>query len=132
MMRTTPTIQYLQLDAQNDPIFDPNANLTDAAAVRQAILTRLRLWLGKWWEDANLGLPVFQSMLGQLGSAQGLAAMTLAVQQNIEGGPYVTSAGDLSVSFQNGVLAISGTAYTQFGPVAINTAPALNNAGIGA
>lgn len=128
---TTATIQYLQLDANNDPIFDPSANLTDAEAVNQAILTRLRLFLGEWWEDVNLGLPVFQSILGQLGSSQGLAAMTLAVQQNIEGGPYVTSVDNVEVTFENGVLSITASAFTQFGPVAISTAPALNADSLG-
>lgn len=130
-MATTPTIQYLRLDSSNDPIFDPTANLTDIDAVAQAILTRLRLFLGEWWEDTSLGLPTFQLILGQLGSAQGLAAMTLAVQQNIEGGPYVTGTDKLAVSFSEGVLAVTGTAYTVFGPVAVNTAPALLTVGIG-
>lgn len=130
-MSTTPTIQYLQLDDQYDPIFDASAALTDVHAVSQAILTRLRLFLGEWWEDLSLGLPVFQLMLGQPGSSQGLAAMTLAVQQNIEGGPYVTSVSDVSVKFEDGRLSITASAQTQFGPVAINTAPALRAAGIG-
>lgn len=129
-MSTTPTLQYLQLDSQNDPVFDPGANLTDGKAVAQAILTRLRLLLGEWWEDATIGLPVFQLILGQLGSQQGLAAMSLAVQQNIEGAPYVTSVNDVNVLFQDGVLRITATAYTQFGPIAINTAPALNVASL--
>ncbi len=127
----TPTIQYLQLDAQNDPIFDPNANLTDTDAVAQAIRTRLSLFAGEWWEDLNLGLPVFQSILGQLASKQGMAAMTLAVQQNIEGAPYVTGVRDVQVAFVNGRLSITATAYTQFGPVAVITAPALTTLGAG-
>lgn len=129
-MATTPTIQYLQLDTQYDPIFDPTANLANSYAVNQAILTRLRLFLGEWWENIALGLPMFQVILGQLGSAQGLSAMTLAVQQNIEGAPYVTSVDNVTVAFSDGVLSITATAYTQFGPVAINTAPALTSAGL--
>jgi hypothetical protein len=131
MMPTAPTIQYLQLDPQYDPIFDSSANLTDAFAVNQAILTRLKLLLGEWWENTNLGLPLFQVILGQLGTQRGLAAMTLAVQQNIEGGPYVTGTSDISVTFTQGVLSITAKAYTQFGPVAISTAPALNAASLG-
>jgi hypothetical protein len=115
------TIQYLQLDAQYDPIFDPAASLTDAYAVNQAILTRLNLFLAEWWEDLTLGLPVFQSILGQLGSPQGLAAMQLAVQQNITGTPYVTSA-STTVNFENGHLSLSYTAETVFGQVTGNAA----------
>lgn len=130
-MATTPTIQYLQLDAQHDPVFDPTASLTDTNAVAQAILTRLQLFLGEWWEDTGLGLPVFQLILGQLGSNQGLAAMTLAVQQNIEGAPFVTSVSGIRVLFVDGVLSIKANAYTQFGPVAISMSPALNTTGLG-
>lgn len=120
-MSTAPTIQYLQLDALGDPIFDPSANLTDIYAVNQAISTRLNLFLGEWWENTNLGLPVFQLMLGQLGSKQGLSAMTLAVQQNIAGAPYVTSVSDVQVSFVDGALSIQASATTQFGSVSVDT-----------
>ena len=125
------TIQYLQLDASYDPILDPTANLTDADAVNQAILTRLNLFLGEWWENLNLGLPVFQSMLGQLGSPQGLAAMQLAIQQTIQGTPYVMSTSS-TVNFENGKLSISYTTQTAFGQVSgsVNV-PALNNIGLG-
>ena len=129
-MSATPTIQYLQLDADYDPIFDPNANLTDTYAVAQAIETRLKLFFGEWWENLGLGLPVFQSILGQLGSPQGLTAMQLAVQQNIAGGPYVTGVSNVAVTFADGALGITANAQTQFGPVAINAAPALSNASL--
>jgi hypothetical protein len=128
---STPTLQYLQLDPSYDPVFDPAAALDDTYAVAQAILTRLKLFLGEWWEDVTLGFPLYQSVLGQLGSAQGLAAITLLVQQNIAGGPYVTGVADIQVTFANGALAITATAFTQFGPVAVNTAQALNNASLG-
>jgi hypothetical protein len=124
-MATTPTIQYLQLDASYDPIFDSGASLTDLDAVNQAILTRLKLFLGEWWENLSIGLPMFQSILGQLASPQGVAAMTLAIQQNIQGAPYVTSAADVSVAFAAGRLSVTGVAQTQFGPVTVNTSPAL-------
>ena len=126
-MSTTPTIQYLQLDATYDPIFDPSANLTDTDAVNQAILTRLRLFYGEWWENLSLGLPVFQTMLGQLGTPQGLTAMQLTVQQNIEGAPYVTDVPTVTLTFTNGRLSLTYDAQTQFGMVT-NTvqSPALN------
>lgn len=129
-MSTTPTIQYLQLDAQNDPIFDPTANFTDLNAVTQAIKTRLNLFLGEWWENTNIGLPMFQVILGQLGSKQGLSAMTLAVQQNIAGAPYVTAVTDVNVTFIDGRLSITAMAFTQFGPVNLTTAPAFNTASL--
>lgn len=125
-MSTAPVIQYLQLDPVRDPIFDPTANLTNLDAVTQSIDTRLNLFLGEWWEQLQLGLPVFQSILGQLGSAQGLSAMELAVQQNIEGAPYVTAVDSVVLDFTAGRLSITYAAQTSFGPVvSAVTAPGL-------
>jgi hypothetical protein len=124
-MATAPVIQYLKLDVNYDPTFDPTQNLTDGAAVAQTILTRLNLFLGEWWEDLSLGLPVFQSMLGQLGSQQGLAAMQLAIQQNVEGAPYVTRCTAASVTFVDGAFKFTATAQTAFGPVTVSSVPGL-------
>ena len=128
---STPSISYLMLDANNDPIFTANTALTGANAVAQAILTRLNLFLGEWWENLNLGLPVFQLILGQLGSQKGLAAMQLAVQQVVEGTVYVTKSTNIQVSFVNGRLSFTVTAQTVFGPVTVSNLPGLS-AAIGA
>ena len=124
-MATAPTITYLLLDAQYDPVFDPTVALVDAQAVRQAILTRLRLFLGEWWENINLGLPVFQSMLGQLGSQRVQAAISLAIQTQIEAVPYVSSAYNIQTAFDNGRFTFSAAAQTAFGPVVVTNVPAL-------
>lgn len=125
------TVKYLLLDSSYDPVLDPTACLVDSAAVVQIILTRLRLLLGEWWENLNLGLPVFQTMLGQLGSKQGLAAMQLTVRQNIEGAPYVTQVSAVNVTFADGVLSISVQAQTLFGAVTVSTSPGFTNASVG-
>jgi hypothetical protein len=120
------SIAYLQLDTQNDPLFADGTSLTNGAAVAQAVLTRLRLFLGEWWENLNLGLPVFQQMLGQLGSQRGLRAMQLAIQQNITGfTPYVTAVTNVEVGFINGQLSYTANVQTIYGPVTISNVPAL-------
>ena len=108
-------IQYLRLDAGYDPILDPNANLTNAEAVAQAVGTRLRLFLGEWWEDLKLGLPVFQSMLGQLASQSTLNAIRAAVQQNVEGAPYVVKVSSVDVTYKNGQVDVTVSYISQFG-----------------
>ena len=115
-----PSITYLLLDAGYDPVFDPNAVLTDLDAVRQVILTRLSLFLGQWWENLKLGLPVFQSILGQLASPSGIAAMQALIQQNILGTPYVTGVTNVSVNFTAGKLSYITTVQTAFGTVITN------------
>ena len=124
------TISYLQLDASNDPIFADGTSLTDAAAVQQAVLTRLNLFLGEWWENLNLGLPVFQVILGHLASPRGQAAMQLAIRQNIEGAPYVISVTKVETAFINGAFKFSAVYTTSFGTASIsnNLLPALSAA----
>ena len=122
-MATTPSISYLALDAQNDPVFSDGTSLVGIFAVQQAILTRLKLLLGEWWENLNLGLPVLQLMLGQLGSQKGLNAMALAVQQNVQGAPYVTGTVNAQVNFVDGQFQYTVTAVTLFGLVTISNLP---------
>lgn len=119
----TPSISYLALDSSYDPIFADGTSLAGTQAVAQSILTRLKLFLGEWWEDLNLGLPVFQSMLGQLGSQKGLAAIDLAIRTNIEGAPFVTNVIDVQTSFVNGNFSFTATAQTVFGVVTVSNTP---------
>lgn len=114
-------ITYLALDSSYDPIFADGTSLTDGVAVRQVILTRLKLFKGEWWESLNEGLPVFQTILGKLGSAKGQAAMNRAIQQNIEGASYVTSVTDVQSSFNVGKFSFTATAQTEFGQVTTST-----------
>ena len=119
----TPSLSYLMLDSGYDPVFADGTSLTGTQAVAQAIMTRLKLFFGEWWENLALGLPVFQSMLGQLGSQRGLAAINLAVQQNILGTPYVTGVVDVTTSFPNGQFRFTATATTAFGQVTVSNVP---------
>ena len=114
-------ITYLVLDSSYDPIFADGASLTDGAAVRQIILTRLKLFMGEWWEALNLGLPVFQLILGKLGSPKGQAAMSRAIQQNVEGSPYVIGVVNVSANFTSGKFSFTATARTEFGQVTVSS-----------
>jgi hypothetical protein len=122
---------YLALGPNNDVIWDIGAQLTGANAVAQAILTRLNLFLGEWWENLNIGLPVFQQMIGQLGSQAGLNAMRLAVQQVVAGTPYVTSAVVTQAGFTSGKLSFTVSAQTAFGLVTVSNAPGVGAALVG-
>ena len=118
------SISYLLLDPECDPVFDVTATLTGTNAVAQAILTRLKLFLGEWWENLNIGLPVFQSMLGQLGSQRVQTAIQLAIHTVIENTPYVTSGGSVVISFEGGRFTFTATnVQTMFGVVTVSNAP---------
>lgn len=122
-MSSPVLITYLALDADNDPVFDPTQSLSNVQAVAQAVLTRLRFFYGEWWEDLSAGLPVFQTILGQLGTAQGQAAMRNAVQRQIEGTPYVTGVTNISTSFVDGQFAFTAEFTTTFGPATVTNLP---------
>jgi len=119
----TPSISYLMLDAEYDPVFVAAQSLTGAQAVAQDILTRLNLWAGEWWENLSLGLPVFQSILGQLGSQRSQGAMSLAIQQQISATPYVISVTSVQFSFEGGVFGFTCVVQTAFGQVTVTNLP---------
>jgi hypothetical protein len=119
------TIQYLRLDAENDTVWNGQASLTDLYAVTQAILTRLNLFQGSWWEDLNLGLPMFQSILSNPGTQKSQDAINLLITAQIQGTPYVSGVENPTVSFNpsNRALTYSATAITAFGTVPITFSP---------
>ena len=61
-------MKYRTLDRDGDHTFGQNKFLTAHEAVAQAILTRLRLLLGEWWENTEDGLPLFEKILGAYGA----------------------------------------------------------------
>jgi hypothetical protein len=130
-MSSPVLITYLALDSGYDPVFTPAQSLTNLQAVVQAILTDLKLFLGEWWEDLSIGTPVFQVILGQLGTARGQAAMNLALQRRIEGVPYVTGVSNVSFSFVDGQFGFTATANTVFGPVTVTNQTPGASAGLG-
>ena len=120
-------IVYLRLDAENDPVFDPAAELTDINAVGQAILTRLKLFTGEWWANLNDGTPMFQDILGQRASQQGQQIMALALANRIAGTPYVSAVTDISIAFDpvKRGLQFRATAQTSFGTIPVSYTPGL-------
>jgi hypothetical protein len=65
-------MKYRRMDENGDYIFGLNEQgfLKDNEAVAQAILTKIKLLKGEWWEDVNEGTPLFESILG-IGAVQG-------------------------------------------------------------
>lgn len=89
----------------------------DAEAVRQAVLTRLKLLQDEWWEDVEDGLPLFQSILGQSGSREDLDTIDLLVQDRILGTPDVTGVNDFVSSYSNRTYSCECTVDTTYGAI---------------
>jgi hypothetical protein len=64
------TTRYRRLGINNEPAMGRGRQdfLLDIDAVGQAVITRLKLWQNEWWEDLYLGIPMWQSMLGVVGT----------------------------------------------------------------
>lgn len=84
-------MKYRRLDENGDYTFGRNRQnfLTDIDAVAQAIKTRLLLLYGEWWEDMTDGLPLWQRMIGSVGSDENRQVLDIIVKERIEGTLHV-------------------------------------------
>jgi hypothetical protein len=78
-------MKYRKLDENYDYVFGRNDLdfINDINAVTQAIRTRVLLLRGEWWEDVEDGLPLFQSILEQRVTENGLLAADTAIMEAI-------------------------------------------------
>lgn len=76
---------YRRLTSDGDYVFGQGKAqfLSGSEAVAQAVITHLKLLLGEWWEDVNNGLPLWQSILGQPGSADNLQSVDNIIKDRI-------------------------------------------------
>lgn len=78
-------MRYRKLDANGDYTFGSAAQnfYYDLDAVAQAIKTRLKLLSGEWWEDIQDGLPLFNIILKQKGTPQGIKTIETLIGERI-------------------------------------------------
>lgn len=114
MAKTLPLSQTgwdLVLDAAG------NLSLTDPdASIAQDVASAIRTFAGECWYDTTLGMPYFQSILGQTPPA---SLVTAKVQQAALSVPDVASASVVSLSLTNRVLSGTVTVTSTFNPTPI-------------
>ena len=115
------TIRVRALNQNSDPMRGNGQGnfLSDVDAVGAIVSQRLQLLKGEWWENISLGLPLFQSILGQANTTQ---AVALILRQNILGSPYVTGIQSLQLAYgpKGRMYTFSAVVQTAFGPVTIS------------
>jgi hypothetical protein len=86
-------------------------------APAQAILTRLRLWLGEWFIDVTEGTPYQQAVLGMHTSA----TVEPAIRRRILGTQGVTTieSFDMVRDTENRVVSINAVVNTEYGTVEV-------------
>ncbi len=121
------TIRVRALDANGDPLHGNGQRnfLSDIDAVRQIIVTRLKLFQGEWWENTNAGTPLFQQILGVSGAGKHPDAIALLLKQRILGTPYVLPGGVTNVQTSYNPttrgFSFACSVATQFGALTIST-----------
>jgi hypothetical protein len=112
-------IRYRRLDANDDPERGQGrANFaTDLEAVCQAILTRLRLFEGEWFENILEGLPLWTEILGSSGNNK--EVIDRLIQERIAGTKFVLSVGNVQSSLINRAYSFTCLVNTYFGTVTI-------------
>nr|DAO76670.1 MAG TPA: Protein of unknown function (DUF2634) [Caudoviricetes sp.] len=81
-------MRYRRLGNDGDFLFGGGSNLylQGAAAVQQAIKTRIMHWTNEWWEDLNAGTPMNQILGGR-----DMDFADKALQERVINTPHVTS-----------------------------------------
>ena len=81
--------------------------------------------MGEWWENLQIGLPLFQSMIGSSGSPTNQQGVMLVIQQTILGCPYVLQIVDFTFTHNTETLAsyFTATVATSFGNLVVTNAP---------
>lgn len=100
---------YRSLDSNGDYSFGRGLQdfLQGAAAVAQAVQTRLLLLRGELWEDTSAGLPLFQEILSRRGAPQNLQTADLLIQEQVTGTDGVASLSNYQRSYVDRKLSVS-------------------------
>lgn len=121
-------MKYRKLDENGDYTFGNNSfdYIENDEAIAQAIKTKLYLFYGEWWEDISLGLPMFQSILGQVSNNNLRQTVILLCAEQISLVEGVTSVDSISVDISARKLGLTIDVTTENGTT-VNLEVELNN-----
>ena len=121
-------MKYRRLDENGDYSFGNNSldYIEDNEAIIQAIKTKLYLFYGEWWEDISLGLPMFQSILGQVSNENLRRTVILLSAEQIQSVEGVSSVDSIVVGISARKLTLDIDVTTEYG-TSVNTEVELYN-----
>lgn len=110
-------MKYRKLDKDGDYVFGNNSSdyIEKDDAIAQAIKTKLYLFYGEWWEDISIGLPMFQSILGQVSNSNLRQTVILLCAEQINKVAGVTNVDSISVDISARKLSLTIDATTENG-----------------
>ncbi len=114
-------MRYRILDENGDYSFGRNQQSITwgAFAVAQAIKTRLSLLKSEWWENQELGFPLFQNIIGKFTSQVSVDWVDSYIKSYILDTPNVTSIKDFNSTFENRTYSFTATVTTPSGNVTV-------------
>jgi hypothetical protein len=96
MSSTVVQLTTRKQDVNGDP--DWNTTLYNLDAITQIIGTTIKLFQGEWWENTNLGTPLFQKILGVYG-ATAAAVSTLLQARILSLSTWVTGLSNVTCTY---------------------------------
>lgn len=111
-------MRYRQLDADGDYVVGQQFLINSPACVAQAVMTRLRLWLGEFFVDTTDGTPWLTEVLG----ARAGHSPDAAIKKRVLLTPGVTGLSDYNSAFDGTTrkLTVTATLQTAFGAATIS------------
>lgn len=90
---------YRTLDENGDYSFGNNKQdyIGGVDAIAQAIQTKVLLFYGEWWENIGIGIPMFQSIIGQMNPEALKISSSLLITQRIQEIPEVKSVNNVEI-----------------------------------
>lgn len=89
-----------KLSPSGDYVFGNNNQdyVEGSTAVAIAIKTKILLFYGEWWEDLGTGIPMFQSIIGQVNKESIKNSLQMLLIDRIKEVPEVSSVNLVSIS----------------------------------
>lgn len=114
-------MRYRKLTENGDYSFGKNHEdyISGASAIAQAIKTKVLLFYGEWWENIGIGIPMFQSIIGQMNPEGLKVSSSLLITQRIKELPEVLSVEKVEVTREKRTLNFSIDVRTTEGQVAL-------------
>ncbi len=106
-----------KLDPNYDYVFGNNAQdyLEGADAVAIAVRTKILLFYKEWWEDRGIGIPMFESILGQVSKDNVRLAATNLLTKRVLEVPEVKSVTSVDIIFHEGTRSMTVQLTIQHG-----------------
>lgn len=108
-----------RLDSNGDYVFGNNFGdfIDGKEAIAQSIRTKVMLMSGEWWENISIGIPFFESILGNVSEDSVNMTATLLITQRILEIEEVVEVKDVKVYNEGRLFRITLEAVTTEGDI---------------